>query len=136
MVPLYVATLTRGHPSYEATIPGNNLCIIVFNIPLTKGHHSNKARFSIPQVWPYKRGTTVHRFVCICSYWFVVICIVLNIYTKVKCMKSEIWGMGRPPRSDRLRTPQGSGQTMIPVMIGLRIKRHNNFFIKSSHLNR
>ena len=29
VVPLYVATLTRGHPSYEAMISGNKLCIIV-----------------------------------------------------------------------------------------------------------
>ena len=60
VVPLYVATLTRGHPFYEATISVNILCIIVFDIPLTRGHPSNKARFSNSQGWPYKRGTTVY----------------------------------------------------------------------------
>ena len=59
VVPLYVATLTRGHPFYKATISENKLCIIVSNLPLTRGHPSNKARFSIPQGWPCKRGTTV-----------------------------------------------------------------------------
>ena len=52
MVPLYVATLTRGHPSYEAMISENKLCTTVFKIPLTRGHPSNKARFFIPQGWP------------------------------------------------------------------------------------
>ena len=56
VVPLYVATLARGHPSYEATISGHDLRIIVFNIPVMRGHPSNKARFSIPQGWPCKRG--------------------------------------------------------------------------------
>ena len=59
VVPLYVATLARGHPSYEAMNSENKLCIIVFKIPLMRGHPSNKARFSIPQGWPYKSGTTV-----------------------------------------------------------------------------
>ena len=57
--PLYVATLTRGHPSYEATILENTPCMIVSD-ELTRGHPSNKARFSIPQGWPYQRGTTVY----------------------------------------------------------------------------
>ena len=60
VVHLYVATLTRGHLSYEATILENTLCIIAFNIPLMRGHPSNTARFSIAQGWPYKRGTTVY----------------------------------------------------------------------------
>ena len=59
VVTLYVATLARGHPSYEAMISENKLCIIVSKIPFTRGHPSNKARFAIPQGWPYKRGTTV-----------------------------------------------------------------------------
>ena len=59
VIPLYVATLARGHPSYKATISENKLCIIVSNLPLTRGHPSNKARFCIPQGWPYKRATTV-----------------------------------------------------------------------------
>ena len=41
VVPLYVATLTRGHPSYKATISENTPCITVSTIPLTKGHPSN-----------------------------------------------------------------------------------------------
>ena len=31
-VPLYVATLARDHPSYEATISENKLCIIIFTV--------------------------------------------------------------------------------------------------------
>ena len=54
MVPLCVATY------YKATVSGSKLCIIVYNKPLTRGHPSCKARFSIPKRWPHKRGTTVH----------------------------------------------------------------------------
>ena len=39
-----MATLARGHPSYETMISENKLCIIVSKIPLTRGHPSNKAR--------------------------------------------------------------------------------------------
>ena len=49
-----------GSPSYEATLLENKLCIIVFNIPITRGHPSNKARFVIPQQWvALIEGTTV-----------------------------------------------------------------------------
>ena len=65
VVPLYVATLTRGHPSYKAMIFRDR---VEFNIPLTRGHPSNEARFLIPQGWPYKRGTTVYR-VCSLKSW-------------------------------------------------------------------
>ena len=51
-----------GHPHqilYKVTISENKLCISVSNLPLTRGHPSNKAISSIPQGWPYKRGNTV-----------------------------------------------------------------------------
>ena len=50
-------TLTRGHPSYERTN-----CVLLYQIDLSRsrGHPSNKTRFTIPREWPYKRGTTVH----------------------------------------------------------------------------
>ena len=49
VVHLYVATLARSHPSNEARISEIKLCIIVSKIPVTRGHSSNKAKFSIPQ---------------------------------------------------------------------------------------
>ena len=55
-----------GHPHQrpplfnEARISENQLCILVFKIPLTRGHPSNQAKYSIPQGWPHKRGTTVN----------------------------------------------------------------------------
>ena len=58
-----------GPPFYKATISENNLCIFVSNLPLTRGHPSNKARFSIPQGWPYERGTTVLHFFISISVW-------------------------------------------------------------------
>ena len=58
--PLYLTTLTRGHPSYiyKAIMSGSKLCMIVSNMPLMRGHPSNKAIFFIPPGWPYERGTT------------------------------------------------------------------------------
>ena len=57
VVPLYVATLHRGHPFYKATILENKPCILVSDIPLTRGHPSNKARFSIHKGGLIRRGT-------------------------------------------------------------------------------
>ena len=51
--------MSRGHPSYNATISEVKSCKITSTIPHTKGHPSNKGRFSIPQWVPYKTGTTV-----------------------------------------------------------------------------
>ena len=60
VVPIHVATLVRGHPYYEATISGSKLCIIVFNIPLTRYTPHDLIRPDVPKVALYlKRGTTV-----------------------------------------------------------------------------
>ena len=53
----------RGLPIHEANIPESKPFIIIFNISLTRGHPSNKARLSIPQEWPKKRGTMVDIYV-------------------------------------------------------------------------
>ena len=49
------------------------LCKIVFQIPLTRGHPSNynKARFSIPQVWPHKKGTIAMQRGLLWMSWMV-----------------------------------------------------------------
>ena len=70
-----------GYPSYKATISEKKSCLIVSTIPLTRGHRSNKAKFSIPQGWPYKRGTTVLVYLPV-NTWFLVwmyLCQPLNV---------------------------------------------------------
>ena len=47
---------------YKAIISESKLCVIVSNLPLTRGHSSYKAIFSIPQWWPHKMGATVHLY--------------------------------------------------------------------------
>ena len=41
VVPLCVATLAIGHPSYGVAILVNKFLTVVFNIQLTRGHPSN-----------------------------------------------------------------------------------------------
>ena len=49
VVPLYTwSSSQEATPHYKAAIPENKSSTIVFNIPLTRGDPSNKARFSIP----------------------------------------------------------------------------------------
>ena len=60
--------LLEGQPSYKATILENKLCVTVFNIPLTKGHPSNKARFSIPLAWPL-RGRLLYIIIIYTRVW-------------------------------------------------------------------
>ncbi len=59
VVPLLKATLTRGHPSYEARI----FCLHYYKVnrflPIAKGHLSYVATICSQIGWPYKRGTTV-----------------------------------------------------------------------------
>ena len=49
----------------------NKLCIILLNIPLTRGDLSNKARISIPQEWLHKRGSLYSAQVGYTSYCLV-----------------------------------------------------------------
>ena len=65
VAPLCVPTLAKGHPIInKATISERKLCMIVSNLPLTRGHSSYKAMFSIHQRWPHKKGATVHLYDC------------------------------------------------------------------------
>ena len=52
-------------------------------------------------LWSSRYDRWIHRFVCICSNWLVVIHIAFNIYTKVKCMKMNkyIWDVPSPDRN-------------------------------------
>ena len=62
--PYYVTTLIF----YKAAISENKLYIFALNILITSGHPSYKASFSVPQGWPYKRGTTVrYNHLCVLS---------------------------------------------------------------------
>ena len=94
MSPLYVTTLTRGHPSYMATVSREQTQCNVFNIPLTRGHPSNMARFSIPHGWPYKRRDTVYimfAFVlyCICAPF--ILCSSLSILGTCSWLTKLYW---------------------------------------------
>ncbi len=60
VVPLLKATLTRGHPSYEARIFCPHYYKVIRFLPLAKGHLSYVATICSQIGWPYKRGTTVH----------------------------------------------------------------------------
>ena len=55
--PPYLATLTRSHPSYAATILENKLLVNNINLPLTNDHPSQMVILSIPQWWPYIKVT-------------------------------------------------------------------------------
>ena len=59
VVPLLKATLTRGHPSYEARIFCPHYYKVNRFLPLAKGHLSYVATICSQIGWPYKRGTTV-----------------------------------------------------------------------------
>ncbi len=59
VVPLLKATLTRGHPSYEARIFCPHYYKVNRFLPLAKGHLSYAATICSQIGWPYKRGTTV-----------------------------------------------------------------------------
>ena len=60
VVPLLKATLTRGHPSYEARIFCPHYYKVNRFLPLAKGHLSYVATICSQIGWPYKRGTTVY----------------------------------------------------------------------------
>ena len=59
VVPLYMAALTSGHPSYAATSFESKPFRNVPNLPLISGHSSYTATILIPHGWLHKRGTTV-----------------------------------------------------------------------------
>ena len=49
VVPLYVATLTKDHPSYKATISENKPCITVFDIPSRETTPLIRPDFAFPK---------------------------------------------------------------------------------------
>ena len=53
VVPLWVATPAKGHPSYKVTTLGNKLCITVFDIP------SREATPLIRPDFPFSKGRLI-----------------------------------------------------------------------------
>ena len=106
VVPLYVATLARGHLYYEAMISENTFYIFESKISITRGHSSNKARFSIPQGWPYKRGTTV------------VVFLVLPVNTTIVRYR-------RKKLFKRLAVSHLLDRKQMFLMVGLNLKKDN-----------
>ena len=57
----------EGTPLIRPSFQRTNY-IFVFNIPLTRGHSSNKASFSISQGWLYKRGPLYMHWIALMRY--------------------------------------------------------------------
>ena len=63
-----VATVARSHPYYEGTILGSKLWIMVCDLPLTRGHPSNKARYFLVPKGGLIGGGPLHSLYCYISF--------------------------------------------------------------------
>ena len=92
----YSGLPVRGHPHqrppflYGHSLRGQTQ-YNVSNIPLTRGHLSNMARFSIPHGWPYKRGDTLYIMFAFVLYTCHCICAPFILSSSLSILSTCSW---------------------------------------------